>query len=79
MIGERSLIASSNPARGLLWAGAILAILATFAILFFKSSGVLVRAAERNGRTYLQFLTDGAEAMGIARRAISDFDEVRPL
>ena len=69
------LIASSNPARGLLWAGAIIAILAALAMLFFKSSGVLVRAAERNGRAYLQFLTDGAEAMGIVRGAVADAHE----
>jgi hypothetical protein len=69
------LIAASNPAKGLLWAGALLAFLAVLAMLLFRASGVLVRAAERNGTTYLQILSDDADAMAIARRSVADADE----
>lgn len=69
------LIAASNPAKGLLWAGALLAILAALAMPFLRASGVLVRAAERNGTTYLQILSDDSDALAIARGAVADADE----
>lgn len=71
------LIAASNPAKGLLWVGAILTIVAALAMMFLKSSSVLVRAAGRNGTTYLQILSDGADAMAIARGAIADAEDMK--
>jgi len=67
-----TLIAASNPAKWLLWAGAVLVILAALLMRFFSPRGILVRVAESGGKTDLELLAEDPEGMDVARRAASE-------
>jgi hypothetical protein len=68
------LMAASNPAKWLLWAGAALSLLAVVLMRLFGSRVVLARVAGGDGETHMQFLTEDADTMETARRALSGQD-----